>query len=52
VTLVAEGMGFHIPKGYVSFAVLFSNCVEMLNLKLGRKKAEPVHLRKSRGQTA
>lgn len=42
-TLIAEGMGFHIPKGYVYFAMAFSFGVEMLNLKL-RKKAQPVAL--------
>jgi predicted tellurium resistance membrane protein TerC len=45
-TLVAEGMGFHIPKGYIYFSVAFSVFVEMLNLKIGRKPAEPVKLRK------
>ncbi len=52
VTLVAEGMGFHIPKGYIYFAVMFSTCVEILNLKIRKREAEPVRLRKSRGQTA
>ncbi len=42
-TLIAEGMGFHIPKGYVYFAMAFSFGVEMLNLQL-RKKAQPVTL--------
>jgi len=42
-TLIAEGMGFHIPKGYVYFAMAFSFGVEMLNLKL-RKKSQPVAL--------
>ncbi|MBI2511681.1 MAG: TerC family protein [Opitutae bacterium] len=42
-SLIAEGMGFHIPKGYVYFAMAFSFAVEMLNLKL-RKKAQPVTL--------
>jgi len=42
-TLIAEGMGFHIPKGYVYFAMAFSFAVEMLNLKL-RKKTQPVAL--------
>lgn len=42
-TLIAEGMGFHIPKGYVYFAMAFSFGVEMLNLKL-RKKTQPVAL--------
>lgn len=42
-TLVAEGMGFHIPKGYVYFAMAFSFGVEMLNLRL-RRKSQPVAL--------
>ena len=44
--LVAEGLGFHIPKGYTYFAMGFSVLVEMLNLRL-RKKAPPVHLHRS-----
>jgi predicted tellurium resistance membrane protein TerC len=43
VTLVAEGLGQHIPKGYIYFAMAFSVLVEFLNMRL-RKKAEPVHL--------
>ena len=43
-SLVAEGLGQHIPKGYIYFAMGFSVFVEMLNLRL-RRKAEPVHLR-------
>ena len=43
VTLVAEGLGQHIPKGYIYFAMAFSVLVEVLNMRL-RKKAEPVHL--------
>jgi predicted tellurium resistance membrane protein TerC len=42
-TLVAEGLEFHIPKGYVYFAMAFSVFVEMLNIRL-RKKTTPVHL--------
>jgi predicted tellurium resistance membrane protein TerC len=38
--LVAEGTGFHIPKGYTYFAMAFSVLTEMLNIKL-RKKSEP-----------
>ena len=38
--LVAEGTGFHIPKGYTYFAMAFSVMTEMLNLKL-RKKSAP-----------
>lgn len=43
VTLVAEGTGAHISKGYVYFAMAFSFAVEMLNLKL-RSKSQPVEL--------
>ena len=38
--LVAEGTGFHIPKGYTYFAMAFSVITEMLNIKL-RKKSAP-----------
>jgi predicted tellurium resistance membrane protein TerC len=44
MTLVAEGMGQHIQKGYVYFAMGFSVFVEMLNLRV-KAKREPVHLR-------
>jgi predicted tellurium resistance membrane protein TerC len=48
VTLVAEGLGQHIPKGYIYSAMAFSLIVEMLNLRAVRdkdeKEAEPVHL--------
>ncbi|MFM1851000.1 MAG: hypothetical protein RIS54_684 [Verrucomicrobiota bacterium] len=43
VTLVAEGTGMHIPKGYVYFAMAFSFGVEMLNLRR-RRPAKPVEL--------
>ncbi len=32
--LVVEAMHFHIPKGYLYFAMAFSVCVEMVNLKM------------------
>lgn len=44
-TLIVEGIHFHIPKGYVYFAMGFSVGVEILNLLAKRKVAEPVHLR-------
>jgi predicted tellurium resistance membrane protein TerC len=47
VTLVAEGAGFEFPKGYIYFAMAFSVCVEMLNLRLRKKEVEPVHLHKT-----
>jgi predicted tellurium resistance membrane protein TerC len=43
MTLVAEGLGQHIPKGYVYFAMAFSVFVEIINLRV-RAKSEPVHL--------
>jgi predicted tellurium resistance membrane protein TerC len=44
VTLIGEGFGQHISKGYIYFAMGFSVAVEMLNLRL-RKKSKPVELR-------
>jgi predicted tellurium resistance membrane protein TerC len=35
--LVAEGTGFHIPKGYTYFAMAFSVITEMLNIRLRKK---------------
>ena len=37
VVLIAEGFEHHIPKGYVYFAMAFSVCVEMLNIRLRKK---------------
>lgn len=42
--LMGEGLGLHIPKGYIYFAMAFSLVVEMLNIRM-RKKRSPVHLR-------
>jgi predicted tellurium resistance membrane protein TerC len=44
MSLIAEGMHQHIPKGYIYFAMGFSIFVEMLNLRVKAKRA-PVHLR-------
>lgn len=38
VMLVAEGMGSHVPKGYIYFAMAFSLFVELLNLRYHKKK--------------
>jgi predicted tellurium resistance membrane protein TerC len=43
MTLVAEGLGQHIPKGYIYFAMAFSVFVEIINLRV-RSKSEPVQL--------
>ena len=45
ISLVGEGLGMHIPKGYIYFAMGFSVCVELINLG-ARRVAAPVHLRK------
>ena len=42
-TLIAEGLEFHIPKGYVYFAMAFAVFVETLNIRR-RKKTQPVNL--------
>jgi predicted tellurium resistance membrane protein TerC len=34
IALIADGLGTHIPKGYLYFAMAFSVCVEMVNLRL------------------
>ena len=44
MALIAEGLGFHVPKGYIYFAMAFSVAVEMLNLKL--RARVPVRLHK------
>lgn len=41
VVLMAEGLGHHIPKGYIYFAMAFSLGVEMLNIRF-RKRAKMV----------
>ncbi len=38
-TLIAEGMGFHVPKGYIYAAMGFSALVEALNMAQRRSKA-------------
>jgi predicted tellurium resistance membrane protein TerC len=45
VTLIGEGLGFHIPKGYIYFSMAFAFAVEMLNLRLrAKQKQKPVVL--------
>jgi predicted tellurium resistance membrane protein TerC len=44
VVLIAEGIDMHIPRGYIYFAMFFSLSVEMLNLRLRRRRRAPVHL--------
>jgi len=44
MALIADGLEFHIPRGYIYFAMGFSIFVESLNIRM-RRKIEPVHLR-------
>ena len=38
IALIGDGLDMHIPKGYIYFAMAFSTFVEMINLKLHKKK--------------
>ncbi len=46
IALVGEGFDMHIPKGYIYFAMAFSLVVEMINIRIRKKKLAPVELRK------
>jgi predicted tellurium resistance membrane protein TerC len=44
VSLMADGFKFHIPRGYIYFAILFSAAVELFNVlakRNRRKRAQP-----------
>jgi len=41
VVLVADGLGHHVPKGYIYFAMAFSVAVEMLNMRIRKHSASP-----------
>lgn len=38
VSLIADGLGFHIPKSYIYFSMAFSLAVEMINIAMRKKK--------------
>ena len=44
MSLIGEGWGQHIPKGYIYFAMGFSVFVEMINMRVRRTSAKPVQL--------
>jgi predicted tellurium resistance membrane protein TerC len=46
VALIGEGLGMHLPKGYIYFAMAFSVAVEMLNIRMRARRAAPLQLRK------
>jgi predicted tellurium resistance membrane protein TerC len=43
ISLVGDGFGMHVPKGYIYFAMGFSVFVEMINLRI-RRSPNPVTL--------
>jgi predicted tellurium resistance membrane protein TerC len=47
VVLLGEGLDLHVPKGYVYFAMAFAFGVELINIRMRKKRAEPVHLHKT-----
>jgi predicted tellurium resistance membrane protein TerC len=47
VALITDGLGLHIPKGYIYFAMAFSVFVETINLRVRKKEVPPIKLRKS-----
>lgn len=44
VTLMMEGFDVHVPKGYIYFSMAFSVAVEMLNMRMRRKRGVPLKL--------
>jgi predicted tellurium resistance membrane protein TerC len=48
VVLMAEGLGHHIPKGYIYFAMAFSVIVEMLNIRFRKRGKNVIHLHQNR----
>ena len=49
--LIAEGLDQHISKGYIYFAMGFSIFVEIINIRMRRREAPPVHLRAGYSET-
>jgi predicted tellurium resistance membrane protein TerC len=47
VVLIGDGLDMHVPKGYIYFAMGFSVLVETLNIRLRKKRVNPVQLHKS-----
>lgn len=44
VSLIAEGLEFHIPKGYIYFSMSFALLVDIFQMRMNRKKDFPVHI--------
>ena len=43
-TLLIEGFDIHIPKGYIYFAMAFAFLVDVIQMKVDKKKSKPVKL--------
>jgi predicted tellurium resistance membrane protein TerC len=41
MALIADGLDFHVPKTYLYFAMAFAVIVEMINIRVRRKKPAP-----------
>jgi predicted tellurium resistance membrane protein TerC len=52
MTLIAEGMGFHVPKGYIYAAMAFSAGVETLNIISRNAHKKKIAAAKAAGQSA
>jgi predicted tellurium resistance membrane protein TerC len=42
VSLIAEGLEFHIPKGYIYFSMAFALLVDVFQMRMNKRKVEPV----------
>jgi predicted tellurium resistance membrane protein TerC len=52
VVLIAAGFEHEVPKGYVYFAMAFSVGVELLNIRMRKRAAQPVHLHEAYAREA
>ncbi len=52
MVLIADGFDHHVPKGYIYFAMAFSVGVELLNMRLRKRRQPPVDLREAYAKAA
>ncbi len=45
VSLIGEGLDFHIPKGYIYFSMAFALLVDIIQMRVNKKDAGPVQVR-------
>jgi predicted tellurium resistance membrane protein TerC len=46
VALVGEGLHFHIPRGYIYFAIAFSLGVEIINMRIRKRRRAPLEAKR------